>query len=150
MKKIYYILICILILVTTGCTKQIDKVTLDNKYYNNGEFIKVNSEELSDLENETFVLYTYNNYCAFAKPCEDVFKDFMTKYKIDFLSIKFEDFKNTKYYNKIKYGPSIIVISKGKIISYLDPNSDNDTNKYQEINDFESWLTKYIEVSTNK
>lgn len=149
MKKIYYLLICILILVTTACTKQIDKVTLDNKYYNNGEFINVNSEELSSLEDDTFILYTYNNYCAFAKPCEDVFKEFMTKYKIDFLSIKFEDFKNTKYYNKIKYAPSIIIINKGKIISYLDPNSDDDLNKYQEFNDFETWLTKYIEISNN-
>lgn len=149
MKKIYYLLICILILVTTACTKQIDKVTLDNKYYNNGEFINVNSEELSSLEDDSFILYTYNNYCAFAKPCEDVFKEFMTKYKIDFLSIKFEDFKNTKYYNKIKYAPSIIIINKGKIISYLDPNSDDDLNKYQEFNDFETWLTKYIEISNN-
>lgn len=149
MKKIYYLLICILILMTTACTKQIDKVTLDNKYYNNGEFINVNSEELSSLEDDSFILYTYNNYCAFAKPCEDVFKEFMTKYKIDFLSIKFEDFKNTKYYNKIKYAPSIIIINKGKIISYLDPNSDDDLNKYQEFNDFETWLTKYIEISNN-
>ncbi len=149
MKKIYYLLICILILMTTACTKQIDKVTLDNKYYNNGEFINVNSEELSSLEDDSFILYTYNNYCAFAKPCEDVFKEFMTKYKIDFLSIKFEDFKNTKYYNKIKYAPSIIIINKGKIISYLDPNSDDDLNKYQDFNDFETWLTKYIEISNN-
>lgn len=135
--------------MTTACTKQIDKVTLDNKYYNNGEFINVNSEELSSLEDDSFILYTYNNYCAFAKPCEDVFKEFMTKYKIDFLSIKFEDFKNTKYYNKIKYAPSIIIINKGKIISYLDPNSDDDLNKYQDFNDFETWLTKYIEISNN-
>ena len=95
MKKIHYLVICILIIFTTGCNKTIEKFSLDKKYYNTGEFIKVKSDDLSKLDNENYILYTYNNYCAFSIPCEDVFKEFMNKYKIDFLSISFDEFKNT-------------------------------------------------------
>lgn len=149
MKKIYYIILCILLVFITGCKKSKEKISLDKKYYSTGEFINVNSEEVSKLDSENYILYSYNNYCAFSVPCEDIFKEFMNKYKIDFLSIKFEEFKKTKYYKKIKYAPSIIIISKGEIIAYLDPNSNADLNKYQDVTKLEEWIKGYVEISND-
>ena len=150
MKKIYYLIFCILILFTTGCNKNTQKFTLDKRYYNIGEFIKVKSDDLLKLDNENYILYAYNNYCAFAIPCEDVFKEFMSKYKIDFLSITFDEFKNTKFYKEIKYAPSIIIIKEGKIVTYLDPNSDDDFEKYQDANKLEEWIKNYVKVSESE
>lgn len=150
MKKIYYLIFCILILFTTGCNKNTQKFTLDKKYYNTGEFIKVKSDDLLKLDNENYILYAYNNYCAFAIPCENVFKEFMSKYKIDFLSISFKEFKKTKFYKKIKYAPSIIIIKEGNIVAYLDPNSDDDIDKYQDANKLEEWIKEYVEISNNE
>ncbi len=149
MKKIYYVVLCILLLFITGCKKSNEKISLDKKYYNTGEFINVNSEEVSKLDSENYILYSYNNYCAFSVPCEDIFKEFMNKYKIDFLSIKFEEFKKTKYYKKIKYAPSVIIIGKGKIIAYLDPNSNDDSDKYQDVTKLEEWIKGYVEISND-
>ena len=149
MKKIYYLIICMLIIFTTGCNKTIEKFSLDKKYYNTGEFIKVKSDDLSELDNENYILYTYNNYCAFSIPCEDVFKEFMNKYKIDFLSISFDEFKNTGFYKKIKYAPSIIIVKEGRIVTYLDPNSDDDFDKYQDATKLEEWIKEYVELSIN-
>ena len=149
MKKIYYLIFCILIIFTTGCNKNTQKFTLDKKYYNTGEFIKVKSDDLSKLDNENYILYTYNNYCAFSIPCEDVFKEFMNKYKIDFLSISFDEFKNTGFYKKVKYAPSIIIVKEGKIVAYLDPNSDDDFDKYQYATKLEEWIKEYVELSIN-
>ena len=78
MKKIYYVVLCILLLFITGCKKSNEKISLDKKYYNTGEFINVNSEEVSKLDSENYILYSYNNYCAFSVPCEDIFKEFMS------------------------------------------------------------------------
>ena len=74
----------------------------------------------------------------------------MSKYKIDFLSISFKEFKNTKYYKKIKYAPSIIIIKEGNIVAYLDPNSDDDLGKYQDTNKLEEWIKEYVEISNNE
>lgn len=71
----------------------------------------------------------------------------MNKYEIRFLSIPFENFKNTSFYNKVKYAPSIIIVKKGKVIAYLDANSDDDLRKYQDVDKFSEWIKKYIYLS---
>ena len=134
MKKIYYLIICILIIFTTGCNKTNEKITIDKKYYNTGEFINVSNDKLSTLDKENYILYSYNSYCAFQVPCEDVFKEF----------------KKTKFYKKIKYAPSIIIIKEGNIVAYLDPNSDDDIDKYQDANKLEEWIKEYVEISNNE
>jgi hypothetical protein len=149
-RKIFIVIICILLLLTTGCTKKINqnddikRLYLTDKYYNKGNFIQVSNDDLSKLDDETYVLFTYNNYCTLPISCENIFKEFMEKYKIDFLSITFEDYKNTKFYDVVKYAPSILIISKGDVIAYLDANSDDDLDKYQDVDSFEQWLNNYI------
>lgn len=68
----------------------------------------------------------------------------MDKYKIDFLSIPFEEFKETNLYKEVKYAPSIIIVNKNKVMGYLDANSDSDISKYQDVYEFEEWLSKFI------
>ena len=149
-RKIFIVIICILLLLTTGCTKKINqnddikRLYLTDRYYNKGNFIQVSNDDLSKLDDETYVLFTYNNYCTLPISCENIFKEFMEKYKIDFLSITFEDYKNTKFYDVVKYAPSILIISKGDVIAYLDANSDDDLDKYQDVDSFEQWLNNYI------
>ena len=154
-KKNILIIICFLLVSVIGYffynkIKQNDEVErfyLENKYYNNGVFVDVNNTSLEKVKNENFILFTYNNYCSMAKPCEEVFEEFMKKYKINFLSIPFEDFKNTDFYKTVKYAPSIIVVEKGKVVGYLDAESNDDLNKYQDMKEFESWLNNYIYFS---
>lgn len=141
MKKIILI---ITILIITGCTKPYkgEKIYLENKYYGKNDFIKVNN--LDKEKHENYILFTYNSYCNMAKPCEDTFKEFMQKYNIAFLSIPYEKFKKTNIYKTVKYAPSVIIISKGNTIAYLDAEKDEDLDKYQELEKFEKWIKKYI------
>ncbi len=143
MKK-FVLLITIFLLV--GCTNN-KEFYLEDKYYHNGDYINVSSSDIKD--NESYILYTYNNFCVLPVHCENIFKEVMEKYKIDVLSIPFDDFKNTSFYQEVKYAPSILIVKKGELISYLDANSDNDLEKYQDTTKFEEWLRKYI-VLENK
>ena len=147
MKKLSIFLLLIVFLLL-GCTsiKQGDKFYLNNRYYNKGEYIDINKKELKRLKNKSYILFTYNNYCTMSTPCENVFKEFMNKYKIDIVSIPYEEFKDTKFSKTVKYAPSVLIIQKGKIISYLDAESDEDLSKYQNEEDFENWIKEYIYV----
>jgi len=141
MKKV--VLFIITLLLITGCKeKNIEKFYLNNKYYNEGKFITI--KNIDDLKNDTYVLYTYNNYCTFKKPCENVFKEYMEKYKIDFYGMPFDSFKKTSLYKEVRYAPSIILVKDGKIIDYLDANKNKDLDKYQDTKKFEEWINKYI------
>lgn len=139
MKNVLLVIISIFLL--TSCN---NKFNLSSKYYENSEYINITKNELNNIENENFLLFVYNNYCSLKIPCDTIFKSVMDKYNFSINQITFEDFKDTKYYKKVKYAPSIIIIKNGKVISYLDANSDNDLSKYQDENDFENWLSKYI------
>ena len=155
LKKIFVFLLCLFILLPTGCffdkkIKQDDNIQrlyLEDKYYNKGNFINIKSNDLKKLENYNYVLFTYNNYCSLPISCEDIFKQFMEKYKIDFLSIPFSEFKETTLYETVKYAPSIIIVEKGKIIAYLDAESNEDLERYQDTLEIEKWMNNYIYFS---
>lgn len=153
-KKIAIIVCCLVVFLICGCSNNkinqkddIERFYLEDKYYNNGRFIEINSNEYKKIKNESYIIFTYNNYCNMAKPCEEVFKEFANKYKISILSINFEEFRKTLLYDKVKYAPSVVIVNKGKILAYLDANEDNDLDKYQDINEFEKWLNNYIYFS---
>lgn len=146
---ICYFVVILIVLVFYLFNHDSNKIYLSNKYYNDGNFIKVKSDDLNNLENENYILFTYNNYCNMSKPCEDIFKEFMEKYKINFLSMPFDEFKKNDFYKKVKYAPSVIIVKKGKIVAYLDANSDDDLVKYQDVNEFEKWLDNYVYFSKN-
>ena len=147
MKKIYLLIIFLTAITLGGCFNQKydgKKFYLEDKYYGKSDFIKV--DKISDIKNESYILFTYNSYCNLAKPCEETFKEFMKKYNIAFISIPYVDFKNTDIYKTVKYAPSVVIIKEGNVVEYLDANFDEDLEKYQEIDKFEKWLKKYINI----
>ena len=152
-KKITVFLIIVLLL--TGCKLNQDdgkeRLYLSEKYYNSdGKYIDISREDLLDKEDETYILFTYNNYCNLSVPCDQIFEVFMKKYKIDFLSIPYEDFKETTLHDTIEYAPSVIVIDKGEIIAYLDAESDEDLIRYTDAKKIKKWLDEYVYFSSKK
>lgn len=150
-KKSYLIFICLLTLLITGCFNKhqddgTNRIYLTSKYYHKGNFIDITSNDLKELSNENYLLFTNNNYCNLAIPCDEIFQEVMNKYKIDILFIPFEDFKNTKFYEKVKFAPSVLIIKNNEIVTYLDAESNDDLNRYQDVNEFEKWLDKYIHL----
>lgn len=144
MKKIFLV-ICIIMLFICGCEKENNnsKFYLDNKYYKDGKYIKIDESDIKKNKG-SYVLFTYNSFCTLAVPCEDVFEDFMKENNIRFLSIPFDEFKDTYLYDTVKYAPSIIVVHNGEVVAYLDANNDDDLSKYQDTLEFKNWLSKYI------
>ena len=159
-NKRLIILICLIAVLTTTLTiiimknnkkddsseevEELEKFNLSDKYYNAGEFILVDDSGIKVRKKDNYILYTYNNFCIFTIPCEDIFKEVMTKYNIDVISITFEDFKKTDFYKEVKLAPSILIIENGKIVSYLRADSDEDFNRYQDAEEFEKWLDGYV------
>ena len=142
MKKL---LVLIVLLALCGCTKDVvEKVDLSDKYYNEGKYVEVKSNELPT--NETYLLFTYNSYCNMEIPCDTIFQKFMDEYKIDILSMTFEEFKNTSIYETVKYAPSVILVQNNKVIAYLDANKDEDLKYYQDAKEFTKWIKKYVNV----
>lgn len=133
-----------LILIACNTNKNNTRFYLTDKYYNIGEVLKLDENEVENLSNESFLLFTYNSYCGMAKPCEEVFDAVLKRYRIDYVSMPVETFRKTKYHDTVKLAPSFLIIKNGEIVAYLDAENDNDLDYYQNEDDFESWLRGYI------
>lgn len=142
MKKITIIIICLFL---SACTNS-SKFSIEKEYYKDSKYIDVNSEDIKELKEnkKSFIVFTYNNYCMLEIPCDEIFKKVMNKYNISFLYLPYEEMKNTFIYNEVKLAPSVILIKEGKIVAYLDAESNEDLLKYQDTEEFEKWLTSYI------
>lgn len=150
MKKILLIVLVIIVLSASAFFifyNRESKFYLEDKYYEGNEFVEINGDELNNINSNNFVLFTYNNYCNFEIPCDQIFQSFMKKNNIKILSISFSEFKKTRYYETIKYAPSIIIVKGKKVVAYLDAEKDEDIEKYQDVNKFEQWIEKYIYFS---
>lgn len=148
MKRIITILIVIFsILVLVGCDKEEDsKLYLDSKFYDKSEYIKINAEEFDKLEDKVYVVYTYESFCKLRIPCEQIFKEVMDKYNLTFYSLFVQEAQKTYIADTVRYAPSVIIIKNNKIVAYLDANSDEDLDKYQDSEQFEKWLGEYIHL----
>lgn len=143
-----------LVLIITICLfvfkkdDDVTKINLSKEYYNNGEFIKSSYEEVEKLldNKKSFLVYTYNNFCSFEVPCEEIFKVPLSKYKIDIIDLPIKEFRKTRLFNTVKFAPSVVIIKNGEILAYLDADSDDDFSKYQDTDEFEKWLIKYVNV----
>ena len=99
-------------------------------------------------DKESFVLYTY-----IPSECGDDeetvryrAEDLAKKYKIYFYDVPFEVFKKTSLYGDVKYGPSVIVVNKGKVYAYTDAESDEDLELGKSNEKFEKWFKKYVNL----
>ena len=142
MKKIVIILICLFL---TSCTSSW-KFSIEKEYYQESKFINVKNEDIEKLKEEkkSFIVFVYNNYCLLETPCDEIFKKVMDKYNISFLYLPYEEMKKTFIYDDVKLAPSVILIKEGKIVTYLNTESNDDLPKYQDADEFEKWLTSYI------
>lgn len=142
MKKFTIIIICLFL---SACTNS-SKFSIEKEYYKESKYIDVNSEDIKKLKEnkKSFIVFTYNNYCMLEIPCDEIFKKVMNKYNISFLYLPYEEMKNTFIYDEVKLAPSVILIKEGEIVAYLDAESDEDLLKYQDTEEFEKWLTSYI------
>lgn len=146
-RKLFFLLLIVVVFLMGGCTKKpevIEKFYLAKEYYDKGGFISIDENDLDKLDSSNYVIFTYNNYCNLSIPCEQIFEEFMNQNQIRFLSIPFENYRNTSLYNTVKYAPSVIIVNRGKIVAYLDANSDDDLDKYQSVKSFSKWISTYV------
>lgn len=149
MKKIFPIILLAAIVLISGCT---NRFYLDQQYYNqDGKFINLSSSDFEDFDTQNYVLFVYNNYCAFSVPCDQIFEQFMKGKNINFLSMSFEEFKKISLHDIVEFAPSVIIVKNWKIVNYLNAEKDSDVQKYQDVDSFWNWISRYVylEIGNN-
>lgn len=149
MKKKLIIISVIIILISLLFILKDNKFKLEEKYYLNGDIIQISNKEYNDLINkkESFIVFVHlPGICLFNLPFAPIVEDFSKNNSITIYSLNFKDINDTNLKYKIKYSPSVVLINKGKIVKYLDPNKKEDLRYYKEVNEFSKWVSTYIKI----
>ncbi|MDD2203413.1 MAG: hypothetical protein PHT75_02535 [Bacilli bacterium] len=119
---------------------------LDDEYYGNSSLIELDSEKLEALERDkkTFIVFVYQPLCAASYDLDNYITEFTNTYKMSFYKMLFSSIKDTSIAEHVKYCPSVVIYHKGKVIAYLDANSDKNATHYESVENLKKWLTKYI------
>ncbi|MBR2753830.1 hypothetical protein IKD82_01575 [Candidatus Saccharibacteria bacterium] len=126
------------------------KITLDEEYVCSndctGEYMELSASEYEELikNNKSFVVLIDQGGCKTADKLRGYMKDFAKEAGIKVYRMMFEDMKETSLHKQVKYYPSVVLIGKGKIIKFLRADDDDDSNIYNNYEDFKDWIKSYF------
>lgn len=131
------------------------KVSLSPEYYaedssltlSDGIFLELlTPERLAELENsdKTFAVFVDQTDCINADRLRGFLTDYTSETGLKIYRIMFSDLKNTDLNGQVKYYPSVAIISNGKLIAWLNANSDADADAYNSYDAFKTWLETKI------
>lgn len=126
-----------------------EKAELDAEYKCNDcefEYMELTPEEYERLiaDKKSFVVMVDQGGCTTADRLKGFLKDFATDKGIKAYRVIFGDMKKTSLNDFVKYYPSVVVISRGKVIGWLKADSDDDSDAYNKYEAFESWINNYL------
>lgn len=125
---------------------------LDDKYYNKGVSIEISSLDFEEkIKNkESFALFIHQPVCSKSYEFNKIQSLYQQENNMVFNKILFEDMKNTNLYETIKYYPSFAIFKDGKLIDYLDAESNDDILKYKDYDEFSKWFNSYVRSSNEE
>ncbi|MBR3138745.1 hypothetical protein IKG38_01925 [Candidatus Saccharibacteria bacterium] len=126
------------------------KVELEPEYYCkeecDGELLDLSGEQYEELVNskKSFVVFVDQSGCVTAEKLKGYIKDYAKEVGIKPYIILFSEAKNTSLHDHVKYYPSVAIVSRGRIVNYLRADNDNDSDYYNDYNEFRKWISQYL------
>ena len=93
---------------------------------------------------KSFVVVVDQGGCTTADRIKEYAEKYSNKRFFQIFKIMYSGIKETNLKEAVKYYPSVVVISKGKVIVALRADSDEDALMYNNYDDFENWMNKHI------
>lgn len=150
-KTIIIIGVIITLIVSIGLIFILNnkKINLEEKYYGNGELIKISQDEFNTLEKdkENFILFVHiPGVCQVSLPFAPIVEEFIEKENITIYSLPFYDITDTSVEEYVKFSPSVLIYKDGRVESYLDSTKDEHLEYYKTIESFTKWIKKYVNL----
>lgn len=124
------------------------RVKLDAEYYADGaEFMALTAGEYEGLveAKKSFVVFVDQDGCTTADRLREYVTRYMTETGILAYRMMFEEVKESSLHTQVKYYPSVVVVSRGRVMAYLRADSDEDVGEYNNYDEFKDWMNRYLQ-----
>ena len=71
-------------------------------------------------------------------------KEFPEEMQFKYYRIMWSQAKESSLHESVKFVPSVAIVREGKIVDFLDADSAEDTDKYNDAEALRSWIDEYI------
>ena len=121
--------------IENRCDKECENYVLD-----------LDDEEYKKLiENQkSAVILVDQQGCTTADRLEEYLLAFAKEKGFRFYRMMFSDVKETSLHDSVKYYPSVVIISKGRILNFLRADNDDDTLKFNDYDAFQKWIQMFF------
>lgn len=111
-----------------------------------GNFVNIDAVGYENLilNQKSYMVLVDQDACVTSERLKEFINRYVGDSGLKVYRIMYEDMKATSLYDKVNYYPSVAIIKKGKVIGWLDFNSDADTDKFNEYDAFSKWVDGFL------
>ena len=126
------------------------KVTLDAEYYCgeecDGEMVELSGVRYEELVRNggSFVVFVDQSGCTTAERLRGYVADYAREIGARVYRMMFSEVKETSLHDFVKYYPSVVVVSRGRVAGYLRADSDEDADYYNDYEAFVRWIGRCL------
>ena len=127
-----------------------NKVVLDAEYYCSekcdGEYMDLVGVDYEELvkSGRSFVVFVDQDGCTTADRLRGYVSDYAKEVGVKVYRMMFAEAKELSLHDYVKYYPSVVIVSKGKVVGYLRADSDDDAEMYNDYDAFKKWMSNYL------
>lgn len=142
-------LVVILVAFVVIMLTRTHKFTLSPEYYGAAEVQNINIDELQSLIDgqKSFGLFISQPACQASADLGKYLQEFADTHSLKFYEISFSTIKDSNIIPDLKFYPSFAIFHNGRVVNFLEADSDEDAAAYTSVDGFEDWFSGYVELS---
>lgn len=119
---------------------------MEEELYAKSEAIDIKKEDYEKLieEKKSFVIMVDKPDCYTTADMRKRMTEFPDDMQFKYYRIMWSQAKDSSLHEYVKFVPSVAIIHNGKVVDFLDADSDEDTAKYNEAQALQDWIRSYI------
>ena len=119
---------------------------IEDDLYAKSEAIDIQKDEYEKLieEKKSFIIMIDKPDCYTTADMRKHMAEFPNDMQFKYYRIMWSQAKESSLHKCVKFAPSVAIIHDGKVVDFLDADSDEDTAKYNESQALQDWIRSYI------
>ncbi len=119
---------------------------LDEEYYSEDMIQPISATDLQRLidKKSSFAVFVSQPACRTSDDLKKHIQSFTAEHSLKFYEIAFSELKTLPVADAVRFYPSFLIFEKGKLVDFLEADSDEDAPAYTSLDGFQAWFTKRV------
>lgn len=119
---------------------------LDDRYYDDAALETISADDLQRLvdEKSSFAVFVSQPSCRTSADFEKILQSFIVEHPLHLYEIAFSDLKTLPVADEVRFYPSFLIFKNGKLVNFLEADSNDDASAYTSLDGFITWFTQQV------